>query len=319
MLAHGQQAPASLAAAPRAAVALVVLLCGVDCHWYGLEAAWLAAEVLGCGAWYFLGRCRAARTSQTTPSQKWGPGLLVRQAPSARPSACGRHRHSGNAVGWNRGRQRRAKEGGRAGKGHTSVMNFLQTGRTSADSVAENIMTCLSCGVILKISCTSARMSARVRAERQHAWPASAPNKAVSAQGMRLPCSREGMGWRQAGAGWECVPIASSTLSHSSIMKCRTEPSFRLPSFTSCASARERVSLWGARRARCNRNTAGPHLLQAARRPDNYVRAIVLQHVFLLLNRKAAEKVGHLDLHVHAKALELVADLPRVTSGVRRV
>ena len=38
-------------------------------------------------------------------------------------------------------------------------MNFLHTGRISLDSVAENIMTCLSCGVILKISWTSARMS----------------------------------------------------------------------------------------------------------------------------------------------------------------
>ena len=43
----------------------------------------------------------------------------------------------------------------------TSFMNFLHTGRISLDSVAENIITCLSCGVILKISCTSARMSAR--------------------------------------------------------------------------------------------------------------------------------------------------------------
>ena len=130
----------------------------------------LAAEVLSCGAWCALGAARV-RGHQATPSQAWGPGLLVRQATSARPSACGRHWQSGKAVGWNRGRQRRAKEGGRAGEGHTSVMNFLQTGRTSADSVAENIMTCLSCGVALKISCTSARMSARVRAPRQHAWP----------------------------------------------------------------------------------------------------------------------------------------------------
>mmetsp|Transcript_4409 Transcript_4409/g.17587 ORF Transcript_4409/g.17587 Transcript_4409/m.17587 type:complete len:205 (-) Transcript_4409:192-806(-) len=38
-------------------------------------------------------------------------------------------------------------------------MNFLHTGRISFESVAENIITCLSCGVILKISCTSARMS----------------------------------------------------------------------------------------------------------------------------------------------------------------
>ena len=41
----------------------------------------------------------------------------------------------------------------------TSVMNFLQTGRMSFDNVALNIMTCLSWGVILNISCTSALMS----------------------------------------------------------------------------------------------------------------------------------------------------------------
>ena len=40
-------------------------------------------------------------------------------------------------------------------------MNFLQTGRISLDSVALNIMTCLECGVLLKMVCTSPRMSAR--------------------------------------------------------------------------------------------------------------------------------------------------------------
>lgn len=50
----------------------------------------------------------------------------------------------------------------------TSLMNFLQMGRISLLSVAENIMTCLSCGVILKMSCTSPRMSAdRKQACRQ--------------------------------------------------------------------------------------------------------------------------------------------------------
>mmetsp|Transcript_1090 Transcript_1090/g.4030 ORF Transcript_1090/g.4030 Transcript_1090/m.4030 type:complete len:205 (+) Transcript_1090:1325-1939(+) len=38
-------------------------------------------------------------------------------------------------------------------------MNFLHTGRISFESVALNMSTCLSCGVILKISCTSCRMS----------------------------------------------------------------------------------------------------------------------------------------------------------------
>jgi len=41
-----------------------------------------------------------------------------------------------------------------------TCMNFLQTERMSVESVAENIITCFSCGVPLKISCTSLRMSA---------------------------------------------------------------------------------------------------------------------------------------------------------------
>ena len=43
----------------------------------------------------------------------------------------------------------------------TSCMNFLQTGRMSLDKVAENIMACFSCGVILKISWTSRLISAK--------------------------------------------------------------------------------------------------------------------------------------------------------------
>ena len=39
-------------------------------------------------------------------------------------------------------------------------MNFLQTGRISLLSVALNIITCLSCGVDLKMSWMSPRMSA---------------------------------------------------------------------------------------------------------------------------------------------------------------
>jgi len=39
-------------------------------------------------------------------------------------------------------------------------MNFLQTGRISLLSVALNIITCLPCGVLRKISCTSFLMSA---------------------------------------------------------------------------------------------------------------------------------------------------------------
>lgn len=48
----------------------------------------------------------------------------------------------------------------------TSCMNFLHTGRMSLLSVAENIMTCLPCGVLRKISCTSRRMSEKKREEQ---------------------------------------------------------------------------------------------------------------------------------------------------------
>lgn len=41
----------------------------------------------------------------------------------------------------------------------TFCMNFLQVGRISLLRVAENIITCLWCGVARKMSCTSLRMS----------------------------------------------------------------------------------------------------------------------------------------------------------------
>lgn len=52
-------------------------------------------------------------------------------------------------------------------RGRTSDMNFLQIGRISLLSVALNIMTCLSCGVCLKMDCTSPRMSAIAAASQQ--------------------------------------------------------------------------------------------------------------------------------------------------------
>ena len=52
----------------------------------------------------------------------------------------------------------------------TLFMNFLHTARISLASVAENIMTCLSWGVSLKMACTSPRMSAsNTHAHRQPA------------------------------------------------------------------------------------------------------------------------------------------------------
>lgn len=41
----------------------------------------------------------------------------------------------------------------------TSCINFFATGRISLDNVALNIMTCLPCGVLRNISCTSLLMS----------------------------------------------------------------------------------------------------------------------------------------------------------------
>lgn len=49
------------------------------------------------------------------------------------------------------------------GIGLTSWQNFLQTGRTVSESVAENIMTCFWKWVCLKMACTSRRMSAFTR------------------------------------------------------------------------------------------------------------------------------------------------------------
>ena len=50
---------------------------------------------------------------------------------------------------------------GPAALARTLLMNFLQTARMSEARVAENIITCFSWGVSLKMSWTSARMSAK--------------------------------------------------------------------------------------------------------------------------------------------------------------
>lgn len=84
----------------------------------------------------------------------------------------------------------------------TLFMNFLQTGRISLGRVAENIMTCFSCGVILKTSCTSRRMSGEGR----------------DIHSMATLCPGHGS------------PSCSSILSHSSRMKCLMFLRFRLRS-----------------------------------------------------------------------------------------
>ena len=55
---------------------------------------------------------------------------------------------------------RSAKKRQPGGEIITSCMNFLQTGRMSLQSVAENIITCLECGVARNISWMSRRISA---------------------------------------------------------------------------------------------------------------------------------------------------------------
>lgn len=63
----------------------------------------------------------------------------------------------------------------------TSCMNFLQIGRISLLSVAENIITCLPCGVLRKISWTSRRMSKKNGAERMNEKNVNVSNAALYA------------------------------------------------------------------------------------------------------------------------------------------
>lgn len=81
---------------------------------------------------------------------------------------------------------------------HTSCINFLQTGRMSLLNVAENIMTCLLCGVLRNISWTSRRISIRYMSKRM----------------VKL--------WNLFGRPLFCfnLPNCSNILSHSSKIKC---------------------------------------------------------------------------------------------------
>ena len=65
----------------------------------------------------------------------------------------------GRAAAASRQQRRRRQRRRAAHTQRTLVMNFLQTERISGLSVAENIMTCFSCGVSLKMAWTSERMS----------------------------------------------------------------------------------------------------------------------------------------------------------------
>ena len=106
-----------------------------------------------------------ARTTQGHPlltAEGW------RKSKGVQPRLGWRHsallpQHTATACGQWRGTTPQPPMNGAVGGGRTSDMNFLQIGRISCESVALNIMTCFSCGVALKISCTSARMSARRR------------------------------------------------------------------------------------------------------------------------------------------------------------
>lgn len=152
----------------------------------------------------------------------------------------------------------------------TSVMNFLQIGRTSLSSVAENIITCLSCGVSLNTSWTSERISTLSRTyglvrrgERE---------RRTGRKGVREKERKEDDKEKEGSETLSSAPFLSRrcrvtqkcrartsirkndlerrrermrrkkkyeknnnlTLSHSSITKCLSDPSLRSPSLASC-------------------------------------------------------------------------------------
>ena len=93
----------------------------------------------------------------------------------------------------------------------TSCINFLQTGRISLLRVAENIITCLSWGVILKISCTSLLMSVKDMSK----WITQ--HKKIK----MVNCIKDAVN-KTTLLQKKIIPSDSSILSHSSRTKCRT-------------------------------------------------------------------------------------------------
>ena len=166
---------------------------------------------------------------------------------------------------------------GLARRGRTSRMNFLQTGRMSEERVAENIMTCLSWGVFLKIACThrAARREQLVQytligelvgcptldtAAPALVLPRPPPRKrsvllrVCCAAGEERPEPPEGSHAqcparsRQRAAevpDFTCTSVRMSMdsrhLSHSSTMKCRTWLRSSVPSSASCGGGKTRA------------------------------------------------------------------------------
>jgi len=82
----------------------------------------------------------------------------------------------------------------------TSCMNFLQTGRMSFDSVAENIITCFECGVARKISWMSRRMSAQHKSVYNCNYSTSQNKKLLN-----LVCGKD----YRAARGWTFITITN--------------------------------------------------------------------------------------------------------------
>jgi hypothetical protein len=138
----------------------------------------------------------------------------------------------------------------------------------------------------------------------------------------------------QASAGHVDSPTLSSTLSHSSMTKWRTEPNLSAFSFASCTTYLHiQVSLypydlehalqappdvsqtWRNIATRATRHNSElvdseVYLLESAGCSDNDMRAVRLQLVPVGLHGEPSEEVGHLDVgQVNAEALKLMAYL----------
>ena len=120
----------------------------------------------------------------------------------------------------------------------TLVMNFLQMGRISLDRVALNIMTCFSCGVILKMSCRSPRMSAQHSPHLPHVPTLDSRMALAEDRGERAGVlyattpkedkDKDILGWREH----RSCPASCHTRPAQSVARCPA--SGRLPSQAAC-------------------------------------------------------------------------------------
>ena len=117
----------------------------------------------GSGAEPGEGRSAAARAGVRAQQQR--ARLRWRPTAASKRRSSGFRREGGMSLDlWHAEGGRRNPASTTAGgapyvRAAAACMNFLQTVRISLERVAENIITCFSCGVLLKISCTSARMT----------------------------------------------------------------------------------------------------------------------------------------------------------------